>query len=471
MLSQYENMNNITPKKSQLKIEQNRYSLYYDRHIPVRDINDFISRFELENLCSNQNQINNLKNSKEVSKYQKLLQAELFSEKEVAFLSNQKNYLSQENTVSPTKMFTYQKLPKRQDSKSIENSPISPLKLKDMKSIEENNKQIFSNSRKLIKVFMAPSIQDDFYSHTLDWSIKNQICLALGNRTYIYDLNSQKILEIPSNTSQNHIIISSTAFMNEGNLIIIGDHKGQINLWDLNKVQNLISYHIHTDKITSFHSKNKFIFASSSKDGTVKTWDLRDKKSSIINYEASSQGICRVKWSRDDQFLALGGNDNQVKIFNEKMLNPYSIFRKHKAAIRALSWDPNNYSTITSGGGKEDGNLINWNIYDNHIISCQNSKSQICDLLHSITNSEIISSHGYGCNEIQIRNSSDLNLIDILKEHQERVLSLCLSPKGDNIASLSVDETLMIWNVFPAQKNLESSSPLKEEKLSLSIIR
>ena len=47
MLSQYENMNNITPKKSQLKIEQNRYSLYYDRHIPVRDINDFISRFEL----------------------------------------------------------------------------------------------------------------------------------------------------------------------------------------------------------------------------------------------------------------------------------------------------------------------------------------------------------------------------------------------------------------------------------------
>jgi len=55
--------------------------------------------------------------------------------------------------------------------------------------------------------------------------------------------------------------------------------------------------------------------SSGSKDRTILNRDIRQKNDYISKIEAHRQEICGLKWSFDDKFLASGGNDNKLKIW------------------------------------------------------------------------------------------------------------------------------------------------------------
>ena len=71
--------------------------------------------------------------------------------------------------------------------------------------------------------------------------------------------------------------------------------------------------------------------------------DLRDKNNYIHCIEGHKQEICGLKWSFDDRYLASGGNDNKLMIWDRGMSNsnePMFKFKSHKAAVKAIAWSP-----------------------------------------------------------------------------------------------------------------------------------
>ena len=67
---------------------------------------------------------------------------------------------------------------------------------------------------------------------------------------------------------------------------------------------------------------------------------------------------------------------------------------------------------------------------------------------------ELVSTHGYSLNQINIWKYPSMEKIASLTGHSMRVLYLANSPCGENIVTGAGDETLMFWNVFPSnQKN------------------
>ena len=60
---------------------------------------------------------------------------------------------------------------------------------------------------------------------------------------------------------------------------------------------------------------------------------------------------------------------------------------------------------------------------------------------------EIISTHGFSNNEINVWNSKDLSKIATLSGHQQRVLYLSTSPDGKYIVTGAGDETLRFWDL------------------------
>ena len=86
-----------------------------------------------------------------------------------------------------------------------------------------------------------------------------------------------------------------------------------------------------------------------------------------------------MKWSKDDQYLASGGNDNKVIVWNS---NGQAInrFTDHKAAVKAIAWSPHQHGLLATGGGTADRMIKMINIFTGEIISSEDTGLQICNL-------------------------------------------------------------------------------------------
>eukprot|EP00919_Chromeraceae_sp_WS-2016_P015382 GHVR01036315.1.p1 GENE.GHVR01036315.1~~GHVR01036315.1.p1 ORF type:complete len:154 (-),score=1.55 GHVR01036315.1:96-557(-) len=80
--------------------------------------------------------------------------------------------------------------------------------------------------------------------------------------------------------------------------------------------------------------------------------------------------------------------------------------------------------------------------------------SQICNLMYSKISNEMITTHGYSLNQINLWSSTNnwepksVNKVSTLTGHTYRVLYLAASPSGESILTGAGDETLRFWNVF-----------------------
>ena len=131
----------------------------------------------------------------------------------------------------------------------------------------------------------------------------------------------------------------------------------------------------------------------------------------------------------------------------------------HTAAVKAIAWSPYQQNLVSSGGGTADKCIRFWNTNSYQMINCIDTGSQVCNLVFSKNNNELISTHGYSLNQINVWKLPNMNKIATLTGHTYRVLYLGISPDGQNIVTGAGDETLRFWNVFPPNKsNSEGSS-------------
>ncbi len=107
---------------------------------------------------------------------------------------------------------------------------------------------------------------------------------------------------------------------------------------------------------------SKKLLSTGSRDKTILQRDLRVHKSYVQKLSEHGQEICGLKWSKDDQYLASGGNDNKVIVWN---VNGHSInkFCDHKAAVKAIAWSPHQHGLLATGGGTADRMIKMRNIF------------------------------------------------------------------------------------------------------------
>ena len=54
--------------------------------------------------------------------------------------------------------------------------------------------------------------------------------------------------------------------------------------------------------------------------------------------------------------IASGGNDNKMALFSLKSMGQIAEFNQHKAAVKALAFDPNS-PIVATGGGSADKHI------------------------------------------------------------------------------------------------------------------
>jgi cell division cycle protein 20 (cofactor of APC complex) len=137
---------------------------------------------------------------------------------------------------------------------------------------------------------------------------------------------------------------------------------------------------------------------------------------------------------------------------NIPQISPKFTFSQHEAAVKALAWCPWQKGVLASGAGSKDKTIKFWNTDNGFLINSVDSGSQVCALLWSKHEKELISSHGYSKHQISIWKYPSMYKVTELNGHTSRVLYLSMSPDGHSIVSGAGDETLRFWKIHDDKK-------------------
>lgn len=433
-----------------------------DRFIPCRANNNWETNYSTltksnENSSQSKKQRECGESARDSLAYSCLLKNELLG----ATIEDIKN-VSDENKVlsnSNRGLFKYQS-PSRQDFTDPCPYSLSPVTLKSQKLLRSPRKATRKISRIPFKVLDAPELQDDFYLNLVDWSAQNVLAVGLGSCVYLWSACTSQVTRL-CDLSNDGNTVTSVSWSERGQQLAVGTHHGYVTVWDVQASKQVNKLNGHSARVGAL-AWNGDILSSGSRDRLIMQRDVRTPPmTSERRLEGHRQEVCGLKWSPDNQYLASGGNDNRLYVWNQHAVTPVQSYTEHMAAVKAIAWSPHHHGLLVSGGGTADRCIRFWNTLTGQPMQCVDTGSQVCNLAWSKHSSELVSTHGYSQNQILVWKYPSLTQVAKLTGHSYRVLYLALSPDGEAIVTGAGDETLRFWNVFSkARSQKENKSVL-----------
>ncbi|XP_066246119.1 fizzy-related protein homolog isoform X1 [Euwallacea similis] len=465
-------------RQSKLRVSRNLFNVQaapagnYDRFIPCRTNNNWEASFasmpdpNKTPLSGKKSSRESGESSRDSSVYNILLRNEILGEK----IEDVKSQCDDGQVLTPVKsrnLFRYGTPIKKNNQNDripmkCQASPysLSPLSISSQRLLRSPHKATRKISRIPFKVLDAPELQDDFYLNLVDWSVQNVLSVGLGSCVYLWSACTSQVTRL-CDLSGDGNVVTSVSWSERGNLVAVGTHNGYVTVWDVAVNKQVNTLMGHSARVGAL-AWNGDVLSSGSRDRMILQRDTRTPPNVVERrLIGHRQEVCGLKWSPDNQYLASGGNDNRLYVWNMQSLSPVQTYTDHLAAVKAIAWSPHHHGLLASGGGTADRCIRFWNTLTGQPMQCVDTGSQVCNLAWSKHSSELVSTHGYSQNQILVWKYPSLTQVAKLTGHSYRVLYLALSPDGEAIVTGAGDETLRFWNVFSkARSQKETRSVL-----------
>uniref|UniRef100_A0A0M3HF04 ANAPC4_WD40 domain-containing protein n=1 Tax=Ascaris lumbricoides TaxID=6252 RepID=A0A0M3HF04_ASCLU len=338
--------------------------------------------------------------------------------------------------------------------------PLSDESRRFLISLGKSQRKIPENPYKILDINL---MQDDFYVNLVDWSAQNILAVGLDSTTkniLKYGLSMQILL---CDLQAERDLVTSVQWNRMGDFLAVGTERGRTGIWDMRVAKKVHEFFGHASKVGCL-AWNANLISSGSEDCLIIHWDTRQPaKSAEQRCNGHSAEVCGLEWSPNGEYLASGGNDNQLLVWNLRKNEPLQVHTDHSAAVRALAWSPHRNGLLVSGGGTADRHLRFWDILTGQQLQWICTGSQVCNVAWSKHSCELVSTHGFMDNKVIVWKYPSLEPLAVLKGHERRVLFLATSPDGESIVTGAGDGTLRFWRIFgksPQQKIARSKLDL-----------
>ncbi|CAK9295827.1 unnamed protein product [Gordionus sp. m RMFG-2023] len=310
------------------------------------------------------------------------------------------------------------------------------------------------------KILDAPDLINDNNLNLLDWGSKNLLAIALGSNVYLWN---------PTNGETTHLIdiseieigayVSSLAWTQNGRILAVGNSFSKIQLWDVTKQKMIRSFYgdviksdiepgtssstvMDQNRISSL-AWNESLLSTGSRTGRVLHHDVKVKRHIVGQSKFHKCEVCDLKWDRYGSQLATASHDG-LGLWDKTQLSTRTN-STNTESTKSLSWSPFDRNLLATGSDK----IIQfWQTRSTKSIKNLAVTGMVIGLSWSYRHKEFIAGIG---NATEIWGYPNLNKLNSMKGHKNRVLFLGFSPCGSNLATVGADETIMIWKYTSTQ--------------------
>ncbi|KAK3437668.1 hypothetical protein EUGRSUZ_C02311 [Eucalyptus grandis] len=293
----------------------------------------------------------------------------------------------------------------------------------------------------------APNISDDYNLNLLDWGANDVVAIALSQTVYLWNASNGSITELVTFNNEEGPV-TSVSWAPDGQSIAIGLQNSHVQLWDFSAQRQEGGHRLRVGSL----AWNNHVLTTGGMDCMVINNDVRLRSHIVGTYRGHHQEVCGLKWSPSGKQLASGGNDNLLYLWDRSRASLNSgaqwlhKIEAHTATVKALAWCPFQANLLASGGS--DRCVKFWNTCTGTCLNSVDTGSQVCALLWSKRERELLSSHGPAENQLILWKYPSMRRMAELSGHTSRVLFLAQSPDECTVASTAADERLMFWQVF-----------------------
>ena len=238
---------------------------------------------------------------------------------------------------------------------------------------------------------------------------------------------------------------------NMGNMLIAATYNNSLQFWDLNgQLHKTITETEGKIKSVAIDPRGKFMVTTSTRN--LQLWTLAGEKLRLIK-TGHKNSVNAISFSPDGSLFASVSSAYDVKLWSRegKLIH---TFEGHKGWVNNLSFSPDNRYLATASS---DMTIKVWNLSDGSLLNTLVGHDDwVWDVdFYPTTDKPYLISAGSD-RVLRLWNYLDGKELYELKGHKSWVRAVGFSASGDEIASASADETIILWDFKRIEKNLNT---------------
>ncbi|XP_055921659.1 periodic tryptophan protein 2 homolog [Eupeodes corollae] len=279
---------------------------------------------------------------------------------------------------------------------------------------------------------------------------------------YYNKLGRHYLADEPRKENRDAYVTAATYNQNT-KILVAAFSTGSFYLYELPEVNMIHSLSISDYAITSacFNPTGDWLAMASAGGGQLLVWEWQSEQYIMKQQGHSSEMSC-ITYSPDGQYIATGGQDHKLKLWNTLNGFCFVTFSEHTSSVTGVQFSRNKKFLVSSS---LDGTVRAYDIIRYRNFRTFTSPRPVQFACVAIDYSgELIVAGGQDVFEIYLWSVKLGKLLEIISGHEGPVTAIAFSPTptSSTLISGSWDKTIKIWNCLESNSDHETIDLLSD---------
>ncbi|KAK6325552.1 hypothetical protein J4Q44_G00048940 [Coregonus suidteri] len=249
--------------------------------------------------------------------------------------------------------------------------------------------------------------------------------------------------------------LTAAAFHKPTHILVTGFASGIFHLHELPEFNLIHSLSISDQRIAtvSMNSSGDWIGFGCSGLGQLLVWEWQSE-SYVFKQQGHFNNMAALAYSPDGQYIATGGDDGKVKVWNTTSGLCFVTFTEHTSSVTNVTFTSRGFVIVSAS---LDGTVRAFDLhrYRNFRTFTSPRPAQFSSLAVD-PSGDLVSAGAQDSFEVFIWSMQTGRLLEVLGGHEGPVSCLCFSPVQSILASASWDKTVRLWDMMDSWQTKET---------------